>query len=292
MRYIQLQDGGTARVGLALGPSTAGFVGRCPDVADYAEAAFEQLRHDPDAAALQHEIPFILHCASMSVAGFVPPDETTLQAIEHWTKRTGTPWIGEHLAFVLADAISDPSSRELGLAPTDGPPRTLLTFTVCPQLSEQTLERAVANLAALQERFDVPILLENPPQYFDTPGSTLSQLEFISELARRSEVGFLLDVTHLLITATNCGFDPHEGLDRFPLERVVEIHLSGVKIQSGVAWDDHAGRIPARGYELLAHALERARPKAVTLEYNAGSDFPDSAVAEDVLRVRDLLAAR
>ncbi len=47
--------------------------------------------------------------------------------------RTGTPWIGEHLAFISADGLGG-----------DGASPTSLTYTVCPQLSEETVERVLA----------------------------------------------------------------------------------------------------------------------------------------------------
>ena len=59
----------------------------------------------PGSASIQEVVPVILHCASMSVAGFVPPANDTLDAIEREAERTGTPWIGEHLAFITADGL-------------------------------------------------------------------------------------------------------------------------------------------------------------------------------------------
>ena len=107
---------------------------------------------------LQDRIPLILHCASMSVAGFLPPSAATLDAIAAETARTATPWIGEHLAFISADGLNEDDAGSV--APTS------LTYTVCPQLSEETVERVAENFAALQPRFPVPLILENSPQYF------------------------------------------------------------------------------------------------------------------------------
>ncbi len=269
--------------GLAHGSYVPGFIERWPHLVDYVEMPFEQLRHDPTAAGAQRRVPLILHCASMSVAGFVRPEEATLDAIEAWATETGTPWIGEHLAYILADP------PEGGGGPADSP--TSLTYTVCPQLSEQTLERVLDNLHFYGNRFAQPIILENPPQYFHVPGSTMSLAGLTAELCARSDLHLLLDLTHFLVSAMNMGFDASRELERLPLERVVEVHVSGLKLQSGTAWDDHANPAPERVLELLRQASARARPRAVTFEYNWAPDFPDDTLVEQINRVREMLPA-
>lgn len=153
------------RVGLAYGPGTVEFIGTHPGQVDYIEIPFEQLRHAPALAALSHVAPLILHCASLSIGGFVPPRADVVDAVAEQARSTGTPWVGEHLAFIAADALD----AEPGAA-------TTLSYTVCPQLSEQTVERVAENLAALRPRLPVPLILENSPQYFAVPGSTMGMI--------------------------------------------------------------------------------------------------------------------
>ena len=161
MKYLSGNFGTTA-VGLALGPIVPEFLSAHPGSLDFVEIPFEQLRHSPEVGLIQETLPVVLHCASMSVAGFVAPDEHTLKAIESEAVRTRTPWIGEHLAFISADPLD--------AAATNAKAPTTLTYTVCPQLSEETLARVAENFANLQSRFQVPLILENSPQYFDVPG--------------------------------------------------------------------------------------------------------------------------
>ena len=280
MKYLDTGPGVT-RIGLAYGPSVPGFLEANPGLIDYVEVPFEQLRHAPKLAAIQDRIPLVLHCASMSIAGFVPAADAVIDAIGREAERTRTPWIGEHLAFVSADGL------------TEGTPGavTELTYTVCPQLSEETVERVAENLAALQPRMPVPLILENSPQYFAVPGSTMSMVELIGRVAERCDVGLLLDLSHFLITSLNTGTDARAELERLPLERVVEIHVSGMSRQSGVMWDDHAEPAPAMVFELLAQALRRARPRALTLEYNWSPTFPHAIMQAQIVRARKLLGA-
>lgn len=280
MKFLDTPVGET-RLGLAYGTGVPGFIELNPGLIDYVELPFEQLRHSPELGALQDTIPVVLHCASMSIAGFVSPSAPTVEAIKREAERTRTPWIGEHLAFVSADGLTEN---------TDEPSSpTALTYTVCPQLSDETVERVAENLATLQPRLPVPLILENSPQYFIVPGSTMSMVDFICAVSARCDVGLLLDLTHFLITSLNTGVDPVVEIERLPLERVVEIHVSGLNTQSGVAWDDHATPAPALVFELLERVLQRVRPLALTLEYNWSPTFPHAILQAHVARTRRLL---
>lgn len=274
---MRLLDASTSspRLGLALGPGVAELVASEPGLVDYVEIPFEQLRHAPHVGQVQRHVPVILHCASLSMAGFVPPTDATVDGVAAEARRTGTPWIGEHLAFVNADAIDE----------GQGAPQAL-TYTVCPQLSEETIAQVVRNVAALRDRLPVPLILENSPQYMAVPGSTMGMVDFIAEVVRRAEVDLLLDLSHHAITCHNTGVDAVSELERLPLERVVEVHLSGLSVQSGIAWDDHASPAPPLVFELLARLLRRARPRAVTLEYNWAPDFPSRVLRAHIGRVR------
>lgn len=269
------------RVGLAHGPGVADWLATYRGLVDYIEIPFEQLRHAPRLAALGEQTSLVLHCASLSIAGFVAPTDETIEAIAAQAISTATPWIGEHLAFITADA----PAGEPDAAPTS------LTYTVCPQLSEETVERVAANLDRLRTRLPVPVILENSPQYFAVPGSTMRMSEFVAAVAERCEVDLLLDLSHFLIGTLNMSLDPIAEFERLPLERVVEVHVSGMKRQSGIVWDDHATPAPPQVFELLERLMRRARPKALTLEYNWSAHFPSALMREHLSRAREAIGA-
>ena len=270
-------------VGLAYGVGMPEFIASHCGLVDYLEIPFEQLRASPQLAQIQCTVPFLLHCASLSIAGFVPPEAATVDAIVKEAIRTATPWIGEHLAFVAADGLGEDAGGH-------GEPISL-TYTICPQLSEATAHRVSENLATLRPLFAVPLILENSPQYFQVPGSTMNMVDFINEVASGSDVSLLLDLSHFLITARNTGVDPIRELDRLPLEKVVEVHMSGLSNQAGVSWDDHSSPAPPELFQLLERLTHRVRPRAVTFEYNWSPDFPTSVIVNHVERARQLLEA-
>jgi uncharacterized protein len=280
MKTLDFSQGGTS-LGLAHGPGILEFLDQNPGHVDYIEMPFEQLRHNPSLASVQETAPVILHCASMSVAGFIPPSPETITAISLETTRTQTPWIGEHLAFVSADGINEEADRDT--APTN------LTYTICPQLSEEAVERVSMNLSSLRPKFPAPVILENSPQYFPIPGSTMGMADFVAMVSAQCDVDLLLDLSHFMITSMNTGVDSSKEIEKLPLERVIEIHLSGMNLQDGIVWDDHAVPAPPEMFDLLRQVVKRARPRALTMEYNWEA-LPHPVIVSHLERARGILA--
>jgi hypothetical protein len=280
MKTLDFSPGATS-LGLAHGPGVLEFLERNPGCVDYIEVPLEQLRHNPGLASVQEIAPVILHCASMSVAGFIPPSQETIDAISHEAIRTQTPWIGEHLAFVSADGINEEADRDT--TPTN------LTYTICPQLSEEAVERVSINLSSLRPKFSAPIILENSPQYFSIPGSTMGMADFVAMVASQCDVDLLLDLSHFMITSMNTRVDSSKEIEKLPLERVVEIHISGMNLVDGIVWDDHAVPAPPEMFDLLEQVMKRSSPRALTMEYNWQA-LPTSVILSHLERTRNILA--
>ena len=272
----------TGRSAPQVGVAYATYVPRLlrdrPGLVDYVEIPFERLRHDPATSQIIQTVPTILHCASLSIGGVVRASKRTLREVRHWATRTATPWVGEHLAFVTARGANG-EVIDVG-------------YTVAPPLNDSSLHRVTTAIGRYERALDKEIILENPPQYFVTPGSTMSQGEFILELCEQSQVGLLLDLSHFLITCHNTAVDPRRAIDRLPLERTREVHLSGVRREMGSAWDDHGVSAPEEAFDLLGAVLERATPAAITLEYNWSAAFSEAVILRDIDRIRRLLCTR
>ncbi len=71
------------------------------------------------------------------------------------------------------------------------------------------------------------MLLENPSTYLQFPESTMSELDFISEIAKRTGCGLLLDVNNVFVSCKNHNMDAGAYIDAFPVQHVGEIHLAG-----------------------------------------------------------------
>src|SRR5580700_8611173 len=91
------------RVGLAYSLYLSALLEQDADCIDYVEVPVELLLHNPSALDSINDTPFILHCATLNIAGTVLPSEEVVESIGSWVHRTRTPWVGEHLAFNTAD---------------------------------------------------------------------------------------------------------------------------------------------------------------------------------------------
>ncbi|MER8832882.1 DUF692 family multinuclear iron-containing protein [Mesorhizobium sp. M0909] len=262
-------------IGLAWSHEIEKLLQKHDSLVDYVEFPFEKLRASPELIA-RCPLPIILHCASMSVGGQIYPSQSTIESIRTTAQLTRTPWIGEHLAFTTAHRFDEEGNEVVNTE-----------YTICPQLSEESLENSITNFMSLQRQFDREIIIENPPQYFFVPGSTLSQVAFIRRFSERTGGKLLLDLAHLYITARNTGREPLSLLDEYPIENIVEVHISGASDDSGVCWDNHGIAAPEAIFELLRVLLNRAKPRAITLEFNWHSQFSEAVLLTLINRVKE-----
>jgi uncharacterized protein len=62
-----------------------------------------------------------------------------------------------------------------------------------------------------------------------------------------------------------------------------------MNLQDGIVWDDHAVPAPPEMFDLLAQVTKRARPRALTMEYNWES-LPHPVIVSHLERARNILA--
>lgn len=176
-------------------------------------------------------------------------------------------------------------ARELGAAWMCGDaglwhvgPRDRGHGTLMPPVLEEGSARALArSVRALREASGLEVLPENPPAHAWLGRMRLG--DYFALLAEEADCGILLDVAHLAIHQRALGLAPLDSLERFPLERVVEVHVAGgTPFESGgrtFVDDDHGPAVLPETWELLEAVLARAvnlRALVVECERNAFSD--------------------
>jgi uncharacterized protein len=138
-----------------------------------------------------------------------------------------------------------------------------------PILSRETASEMAAGIRRLREETGLEVIPENPPgQVFL---GDLHLLDFFELLCREADTGFLLDCAHLAIYQRTQGRPPLDGLDRFPLERIIELHVAGATEyeKDGFAYveDDHKTTILPETWAILDYVAPRApHLKAVVYE--------------------------
>ena len=183
--------------------------------------------------ALRERYPLSLHGVGLSIGGEGPLDADHLARLRALIDRYQPASFSEHLAW----------STHEGVYFNDLLP---LPYTTA------TLRRVCEHIDRAQAALGRRLLLENPSAYLAFEGADWAETDFLSETARRTGCGLLLDVNNVHVSACNRGFDALAYLHGFPLAQVGEIHLAG-----------HAVEVGADGARLLIDAHDRAVDAAV-----------------------------
>src|SRR5271167_2703360 len=227
---------------------------------------------------LRRDFPISLHGVCMSIGGERPLDKTHLARFQHLVERYEPALVSEHLAW---------STHET----------TYFNDLLPLPYTEATLAKVGEHLDQVQEAIGRPILLENPSTYVLFRDSTMSETDFIREVARRSGCGLLLDVNNVFVSATNHGFSALDYLSDFPLSHVGEIHLAGHAEQSDdegepLLIDSHDGPVADGVWELYEFVLSRVGAIPTLIEWDSNlPEWPilkaEAAAAQAILDRRD-----
>lgn len=138
-----------------------------------------------------------------------------------------------------------------------------------PILCAESADRIAEGIRTLRAATGLEVLPENPPGHFFL--GDLDLLTFFARVCERGDTGMLLDCAHLAMYQRQRGVAPTEGLARFPLERVVELHVAGGTSREVDGFDfvedDHGTEVLPETWEILAHVAPRApNLKAVIVE--------------------------
>jgi uncharacterized protein (UPF0276 family) len=231
---------------------------------DYAEVNFPvPWKADPDVL----ELPVFAHTSSnptCSVHG-INPDVAEL--VRTGANRANSPWIGEHLTW-----LGSADSGSLG-------------YQINPLFTEEFLEIAVENIVALRDFYDRPIALELSPIYTGATGCE-SEMHFLADVATAADTTIILDVTHWQIANRNLDRPVDYGFDALPPERIIELHIAGMRQGRDGIWHDAHQLPPPDEIFAMVETFTRTLPnlRAVTFEHNGSAPEADFYAGLERLR--------
>ena len=211
--------------------------------------------------ALRPDFALSIHGVGLSIGGPGRLDTDHLARLRRLCDHYQPESFSEHLAWSShgGEYLND-------LLPLPYTPETLAL--VCDHIDE------------VQEVLGRQMLLENPSTYVLFEQSTIPEVDFLRETARRTGCGLLLDVNNVFVSCTNHRADPAEWLAAFPLDRVGEIHLGGhaqEDLPSGpLLIDAHGTPVADPVWDLYAQVIARAGPLPTLVEWD--NDLPEWAV--------------
>jgi uncharacterized protein (UPF0276 family) len=205
--------------------------------------------------AIRKNYPISLHGVALSIGGERRLNRDHLARLKALLERYDCALFSEHLAWSThEDAYLD------DLLPV-------------PYTSE-TSQRVCDHVNQTQDFLGRRMLLENPSTYVQFEESTMSEIDFISQIARRTGCGLLLDVNNVFVTCKNHNMDPNAYIDAFPVEHVGEIHLAGHDERrddtgAPLLIDAHGSPVVNRVWKLYERAISRVGPVPTLIERDA-----------------------
>lgn len=227
--------------------------------------------------AIRQKFPISVHGVGLSIGSENGLDAAHIDRLKSVVDRYEPGLVSEHLAWSTHD---NSYYNDLLPVPYDQP----------------TLDRVCAHLHVVQDTLKRKILLENPSTYLQFEQSTMSETDFVREIAQRTGCGLLLDINNVFISATNQNYKPLTYLSEFPLDRVEEIHLAGHATDTDdegatLLIDAHDRPVDDAVWKLYDIVIGQIGPMPTLVEWD--NDVPDwpvlrreAMLADDILRRR------
>ncbi len=219
---------------------------------------------------VRQKYPIALHGVSLSIGSVDPLDQNYLKRLKILIHRINPAIVSDHLCW------SDVQGEELhDLLP--------LPFT------EEALKHIVRRIQQVQEFLSRKILLENVSSYVTYKHSAIPEWEFLTEIAKRSGCGILLDVNNVYVNAVNHRFDPRTYLRSVPREFVGQFHLAGHTDMGEYLFDTHSARVIDPVWKLYEEAVRLFGNVPTLIEWD--EEIPEFPVLMDeVNRAREVFA--
>ncbi len=191
----------------------------------------------------------VQHGVSMYFGSADKLNRQHLRRLKTLVRRTGTPWLSDHLCWGSADGRY---SHDLLPMP-------------------YTFEAAKVTARKIREARDfleVPVIVENVSSYAEFHVSEMTEWEFLNEVVERADCGILLDVNNIYVSSRNHSFNPGHYLDAVPPERVAQLHIAGHSTFEKYILDTHDHPVIDPVWALYERAIERCGNIATLLEWD------------------------
>ncbi len=208
---------------------------------------------------IRDRYPLSLHGVGLSIGGADDLNKDHLQRLKALIDRYQPGQFSEHLAWCTH---------------TDVFYNDLLPLPY----TDETLTKVCEHIDEVQSFVGRKLLLENPATYVVFENSTYEEIDFISEIVKRTGCGLLLDVNNVYVSCTNHKRSPDAYIKSYPLEHVGEMHLAGHAIDQDdegnpLLIDAHDRQVIDEVWSLYELTLQRSGPVPTLIEWD--NDVPD-----------------
>lgn len=165
--------------------------------------------------------------------------------------------------------------------------------------TDECVAHLTKQMTQVQDYLQRQILIENISSYIQFEQSTLTEWDFLREVAINSGCGILLDINNLYINALNFKFDPNVYFSAIPGHLIKEFHLAGfdsaITNHHNLIIDSHSKPIVPEVWSLFDKAIQMIGVKPTIIEWDV--DLPsfetlcqEAFYAEQIIRGCDVAA--
>ncbi len=210
----------------------------------YFDASAEKLA---ELDLLKAHFPLVAHGLDLSIGGAEGLDPVYLDRLAALLARIKPPWWSEHLCFTRAGGV-----RIGHLA--------ALPYT------QEAIDVVARNVQTVRRRIKTPLALENITTVVRVPGAEMDEPEFLTRVLDATGCFWLCDAANLYANAVNQRLDLDADFERWPWDRLVQIHYAGGRWRGGVLIDSHDSATSKAVWALYDRIVARAPVKGAILE--------------------------
>jgi uncharacterized protein len=213
---------------------------------------------------IRENYPVVMHGVSLSIGSTTEFNQNYLRDLKKLADSIQPAWISDHLCWT---GVHGQNMHDL----------LPLPYTM------ESAKHVIERVKIVQDFLGRQILLENVSSYASYVDSTMTEWEFISEIANAADCLLLLDVNNVYVSSFNHQFDAKAFIDGVPASRVQQIHLAGHHNHGDYIIDTHDAPVIDPVWDLYAHALQRFGAVSTMIERD--DNMPELAVLVDELQI-------
>jgi uncharacterized protein (UPF0276 family) len=193
--------------------------------------------------------PIALHGVNLNLGGVDSLDWDYLRTIKQLMKTCNAIHYSEHACF------SQYQQRYF--------------HDLCPlPFTEEAVQHLAHRITRVQAFLGERILLENVSSYLSYQESEMTEAEFLTCIAHKSDCLLLLDINNVYVNAINHNLDADDFLATLPKQRIAEIHLAGHEEKDNFLLDTHSRPVAEPVWNLYSKAVSMFGQTPTLIEWD------------------------
>ena len=217
---------------------------------------------------IRADYPVVMHGVSLSIGSTTPFEADYLRDLKKLADRIQPAWISDHLCWT---GVHGQNMHDL----------LPLPYTI------ETAKHVTERVKIVQDYLGRQILLENVSSYASYVDSSMTEWEFISEIAEAADCLLLLDVNNIYVSSFNHQFDAKAFINGVPTSRIQQIHLAGHRNHGDYIIDTHDAPVIDPVWALYEYAISKFGVVSTMIERD--DHIPELAVlVEELDKARNI----